>query len=246
MSRTFDALQRVEDQPGMSGAAPSLVPTKVVKQPALKLTPVIGEEIVRFVQRVFLPSAPGTPRAVAFSSLEHGSGCSSVCAGAALTIANHVPARVCVVDANLRKPSLHRYFDLENSRGFSDALLQPGSVRDFVQRVGESNLWVMPSGTADSKADYLFNIETLPSRIAELRNDFDFVLIDTPPVSRYRDAVSLGQQTDGIVLVVELGTTRREMALSLKENMNGSVRLLGAVLNKRKFPIPQSVYDKLF
>jgi capsular exopolysaccharide synthesis family protein len=216
-----------------------------MKQPALKL-PVVGDEIIRFVQRVFLPSGNGVPHSVVFSSLEHEVGCTSVCASAAITIAGQTTARVCAVDANFRKPSLHRYFDLENGPGLSDSLVQAGAIRNLTHRLGDSNLWVLTSGSADFNADALLNSEALPSRIAELRNDFDFVLIDAPPVNLYRDAVALGRGADGIVLVLQLGTTRRELARDLKESMNGHVRLLGAVLNRRKFHIPQSLYEKFF
>jgi Mrp family chromosome partitioning ATPase len=72
------------------------------------------------------------------------------------------------------------------------------------------------------------------------------VLIDAPPLTRYSDAIALGQLTDGFVLVLEANSTRREAALKVSENLRAAhIQVLGAVLNKRTFPIPESLYNKL-
>jgi Mrp family chromosome partitioning ATPase len=88
--------------------------------------------------------------------------------------------------------------------------------------------------------------DNLKSRFAELRKEFDYVLVDAPPMSRYADAITLGQVTDGFVLVLEANATRREVALMAAENLRAAhIRILGAVLNKRTFPIPNALYKKL-
>ncbi len=80
----------------------------------------------------------------------------------------------------------------------------------------------------------------------ELRSEFDYVLIDAPPVNLYADAIILGGLADGAILVLESDVTRREAARKAKETLEGAeVRLLGAILNKRTFPIPESIYRKL-
>jgi protein-tyrosine kinase len=72
------------------------------------------------------------------------------------------------------------------------------------------------------------------------------VLVDAPPLSRYADAVTLGQVTDGFVLVLEANATRREVAQMAADSLRAAnIRILGAVLNKRTFPIPTSLYKKL-
>jgi Mrp family chromosome partitioning ATPase len=82
--------------------------------------------------------------------------------------------------------------------------------------------------------------------MAELREKFDYVLIDAPPISSYVDAVLLGQIADGVILVVEANSTRRETARMVKETFEGAnVKLLGAILNNRTFPIPEALYRKL-
>jgi Mrp family chromosome partitioning ATPase len=86
----------------------------------------------------------------------------------------------------------------------------------------------------------------LRARIAELRNEYDFVLIDIPAILPYGDAALLAHLTDGAVLVVGSNRTRRESARMAKESLEtASVLILGAVLNKRLFPIPEAIYRKL-
>ena len=238
MSRTYEVLQQIErDQrspisdSGTNGRGPAL--------------PVAaGEEVLRLVQQVFRTSAE-QPRVVVFSSVAPGDGCTWVCINSALTLASQNPGSLCLVDANLRSPGLHKAFGIENQSGLSDALTQSGSIRNYIQQIAGSNLWVLPAGSANGVQPQLV-FETLRVRLAELRSEFETVLIDAPPASLYSDAVQLGRLSDGVILVLQGNTTRRESALSVKDSFDAAnVRLLGAVLNKRTFPIPQNVYNRL-
>ncbi len=247
MSRTFEMLQRLEKEQELA-VPPS--PTSVPLAPRVngdhsgKSVRVGEEEVLKLVQRVFRSSSPDAPRAVVFSGVAHGDGASWITANAAMTLAAQTTASICVVDANLRTPSLHRFFQVENRVGLVDAITQPGPVKSFAQQISGSNLWVLTSGSQESAA--ALNSEMLRARIADLRAEFDYVLIDAPPANLYADAITLGRLSDGIILVLQSNSTRREAALKAKEGCeNANVRLLGAVLNKRTFPIPQNVYEWL-
>ena len=86
----------------------------------------------------------------------------------------------------------------------------------------------------------------MKDRVNELRKEFDYVLIDAPPLNEYSDAIALGQISDGLVLVLEANATRRESALRIAETLRATqIRVLGAVLNKRTFPIPEGLYNRL-
>jgi polysaccharide biosynthesis transport protein len=83
-------------------------------------------------------------------------------------------------------------------------------------------------------------------RVLELRNEFDYVLLDAPPLSSYSDALALVQVADGIVLVLEANSTRRDAVARIVENLRAAqINVLGAVLNKRTFPIPTPLYKRL-
>jgi len=203
---------------------------------------------VRLVHRLFLVPGPEAPRVVLFAGVDRGDGCSTVCVRVAETLASEVgvSGSFCVVDANLRDPSLHDYFGLQNSAGLVEALEQSGPVRSFAQQVDGGRLWVMTAGSRTSNVHGLLGSEALRNRVAELRSEFDNVLVDSPPVNLYADACGLGKLADGVILVLESNATRREAARKAKETLEGAhVKLLGAVLNKRRFPVPDSIYGRV-
>lgn len=244
MSKNFELLQRAQKEQELSrsrtaGGNGILAP---------RSSEFSSEEAVRLVQRLFLVPGPDAPRVVLFSGVNAGDGCTTVCARVAETLSTEVgmSGTFCVVDANLRSPSLHEYFGLENQTGLVDALSQPGPVRDFAQQVNGGRLWVLTSGTPAANVHGLLASEELRIRVAELRSEFDNVLIDSPPVNLYADACGIGKVCDGMILVLQSNSTRREAARKAKEMIEiAQIRLLGAVLNKRRFPVPAGIYGKL-
>jgi succinoglycan biosynthesis transport protein ExoP len=212
----------------------------------LDLDLLAGEEALRLVQRVFLLQSQEPPHMVVFAGIDHGNGCSRVCVSVAETLAKNIRGSVCLVEANLRSPALPEMFGTTNHHGLTDALLQDGPIRSFAKLVRGENLWLLSSGALAADSANLLNSERLQTRFAELRKEFDFVLIDASPLTPYSDALAFGQLTDGFILVVEANATRREAALQVAENLRAAnVRILGAVLNQRTFPIPESLYHRL-
>ncbi len=184
---------------------------------------------------------------VAFAGIDHGNGCSrDLRARRGDPGEKYSWHRSALVEANLRSPALPEMFGTTNHHGLTDALLQDGPIRSFTKPVRGDNLWLLSSGALAADSANLLNSDTLKTRFAELRKEFDFVLIDAPPLTRYSDAIALGQMTDGFVLVLEANSTRREAALQVAEDLRASnIRILGAVLNKRTFPIPETLYNRL-
>jgi capsular exopolysaccharide synthesis family protein len=207
------------------------------------------EETMKLVQNVFLLRGDESPRVVIFAGIDPGNGCSSICAHVADLLASQKQGSVCMVDANLRTPALPEIYGVSNHFGLTDALSRKGPIRDFTKIVRSDNLWLLSCGSlaADTvESPTMLNSEIMKTRIAERRKEFDYVLIDSAPLNTYADGVVLGQLADGLVLVLEANSTRREAAAKVAENLRAAqVRILGAVLNKRTFPIPESVYDLL-
>ncbi|MGH9688857.1 MAG: CpsD/CapB family tyrosine-protein kinase [Candidatus Acidiferrales bacterium] len=161
-------------------------------------------------------------------------------------LAVQIPGRVCVIDANLQSPSLHTYFHAEVSPGFTDAISQPQPVEQFLRSTWTNHLWLMTSGVAEPETTGKLYPERVQTRFAELREEFDYLLVDVPAITVTGDGILLGQFSDGIVLVIASNSTRRESARMAKQLLEDSkVPILGAVLNKRTYPIPESVYRRL-
>ncbi len=86
----------------------------------------------------------------------------------------------------------------------------------------------------------------MKQRLAELRGEFDYVLVDVPPLNVFEDALAFGQLVDGAVLVVEANATRREAAMQAADRLRkAGIPVLGAVLNNRTFAIPKALYERV-
>lgn len=247
MSRSFDILRKSEALPeafSSRSTVKNLIHSDTSHRDQQAL---VEDQVKTLVQRIFVVvDAAKPPEIVAFSGVDTGAGCSWVCARASEVLADQVSGNVCVVDANLRSPSLHEFFRLEKGAGFADAMRDNRPLREFARRAWGKNLWIITAGNSGREPNGALNPALLRKRISELRSEFAHILIDTPPSSSYPDAVLLGQLTDGIILVVGSRTTRREPARIAKESFQAAkIPLLGAVLNKRTYPIPDLLYRML-
>jgi capsular exopolysaccharide synthesis family protein len=252
MSKNFELLQRTDLNGGQipvgqnGSPAPYPLENGVSHGARLNLDDVTQEETLRLAQSIFLAAGPTPPRVVMFAAIDSGSGCSEVCAQTAEVLASNVAGSVCLVDANLRAPSLPEFFGVSNHHGLADSLRATGSIRDFAKKLRAPNLFLLSCGSLAADSTTLINSELMKARVAELRKEFDYVLIDSPPLNIYSDGIVLGQLSDGVVVVLEANSTRREAALRVAEGLRAKrVRVLGAVLNKRTFPIPDSLYHLL-
>ena len=247
MSKNFELIQQADIA---LGGVPRVASAngetrRAAAELAGTMAPTVREECLKLVQQLFL-NAAAPPKAVIFAPIDAVDGCGKLCAAVAEILAESVAGSVCLVDANFRAPSLPSVFGAEGGPGLFDALRSSGSIREFASRVHRDNFYVMGSGSLKNDPSSLLNSGQMKERIAELRREFDYVLIAAPPMSSYLDAFVLGQQADGLVLVLEANATRREAALRVANNLKDSkVQVLGAVLNNRTFPIPAAVYRRI-
>jgi Mrp family chromosome partitioning ATPase len=102
------------------------------------------------------------------------------------------------------------------------------------------------AGSNTAEGQNLLATDRMRLRMSELKAEFDYVLIDVTALGEANDAVVLGSGSDGIVLVLKANSSRRESARKATQDLqNAKARVLGAVLNQRTFPIPESIYKKL-
>ena len=181
-----------------------------------------------------------------FTSTEPATGCSWVTAHTAEVLAGRIAGSVCVVDANLRDPGLHQQFEIENGPGLAEALQQPDPIRNLLRPSLLPNLFVITAGKATADSQALVTSDRMRMRVHELRSEFDFVLIDASAMSAAGDAIGLGGLCDGVVLVLKANASRKETARQAVQDLQaGKAKVLGAVLNQRQFPIPESIYKRL-
>jgi len=139
------------------------------------------------------------------------------------------------VDADLRRPSVHKAFGLENRLGLSDVLSGAAPLASAAYRLSApDNLWVMPAGAPPHNPSELLGSKRMESLIEQMRSGpFEWVIIDTPPVLAVTDASILARQATGVAFVLGSGMTRRRLAERAIETLAiGGPRILGAVLNR--------------
>jgi non-specific protein-tyrosine kinase len=138
--------------------------------------------------------------------------------------------RTIVVDCDLRRPSLHSLFALSNDSGFTEMVLDE-TVEAPLQKTSVENLWVLSSGILPPNPADLLGTKQVERVLGKLLEQSDIVLLNTPPVISVSDAVVLGAKSDGVLLVIQAGKTRRDQAERAKQTLEqANVRIIGAAL----------------
>lgn len=141
--------------------------------------------------------------------------------------------RVVLVDADLRRPSVARYMGLEGAVGLTTVLIGKASLADMVQPWGNGNLHVLPSGQIPPNPSELLGSAAMAAVLKELTQQYDLVLVDTPPLLPVTDAAILSKLTGGALVVIGAGTVHRQQVQeSLGALETVGARVLGLVLNR--------------
>jgi len=202
-----------------------------------------SEEYYRLKLNILRMGKEGKIKALLFSSPTKGEGASTVLADFGIFLAGQ-GEKVLLVDANLQSPSLHQRFHLEMENGLADLMLGKAKLPEVVKKTTLENLWVIPSGTAHSNPLFFKSLES--HHMHTMREGVDWLLFDAPPINHFDEALALLEKVDGVVMVLQAEKTRWEVAQSAKQRLEDSGgKILGVVLNKRKFYIPSWLYKTL-
>ncbi|MGQ9540921.1 MAG: GumC family protein [Armatimonadota bacterium] len=142
--------------------------------------------------------------------------------------------RVILIDADLRQPMQARFDGVPPSPGLTDVLLGNREPQESIRATSVDNLWLLPAGTISPNPTELLESTRLQELLTQLRESYDAVIIDAPPVEPFADAQVLALNSDAILMVLQPGTTSRDAALSAVETLRAlpNTRLLGIVANK--------------
>ncbi|WP_338449647.1 CpsD/CapB family tyrosine-protein kinase [Niallia oryzisoli] len=161
--------------------------------------------------------------------------------GKSTTVANLAVAfaqqgkKVLLVDADLRKPTVHYSFNITNTFGLSSALTKQSKLEDVIKESLEENLYVLTSGPIPPNPAELLGSKAMELFMEQVQDDFDVVLYDTPPLLAVTDAQIMASKCDGTILVVSSGKTETEQAVKAKELLAAAnSHIIGVVLNNKK------------
>jgi len=157
-------------------------------------------------------------------------------------------SRVLLIDADMRRPGLHRPLRLTNERGLSQILTGQARVRDVIQRTVDPNLLAITAGKPPPNPSELLASERMKTLLANLvHGPFDWIVVDTPPVLAVTDAVILAPEVSGVIFVVGAEMTRRRLAERALETILGSrPKMVGVVLNKVDFARNKYYYSRYY
>ena len=177
-------------------------------------------------------TASGAPRVIVISSALAGEGKSVTAANLAITLAQGGRS-VCLIEGDLRDPKAMRYFGMKDSVGLVNVVYGRHDLDEVLVPWNRGQVMLLPAGPTPPDPGQVLGSSATSSLLAQLRERFDVVLIDAPPMLPVSDAAVIGGSADGIILVVRHGHVRREQVAMLFENLvAANVRLIGTILTQ--------------
>ena len=147
-------------------------------------------------------------KTIVITSSNPGEGKSTTSGNLALTLAEG-ESRVLLVDCDMRKPSMHKNFRVTNTYGIADILLQRKKVMD-VAHMYNKNLSIITAGKVPPNPAEMLGSKAMSAFLEEMKEHFDYIILDTPPVQVVADAQILSTKVDGTIIVVRAGVTKKE------------------------------------
>lgn len=140
-----------------------------------------------------------------------------------------------LVDADMRNPTMHLLFNYVNSRGLSDIISQSADWRPFLIKTSVSNLYIITAGRKPVNASKFLTSDRFQITLEDLSKNFDYIVIDTPPVLLVPDSQIISPMVDGVILVVRSGSTTGTALKHASETLKrANANIIGAVLNDVK------------
>ena len=169
-------------------------------------------------------------RTIVVTSSEAGEGKSTVASNLAY-ILSQSGKKIILIDCDLRKPSLHRKFGESNDYGLTDYLIGKYSLDNVIKQI-DNNLYLLTSGHIPPNPAEVIASQGMEDLIEKLKNDFEHIILDTPPVRAVTDGQILAGKSDGTLLVVRAEKTRGESIIQgYKELEKVRAKVLGSIIN---------------
>jgi capsular exopolysaccharide synthesis family protein len=237
--------------------------TKRLKLPLLGLVPAVkgdhvplltetvphdfGEAFRSLRTSLVFTSGGESTRVIAVTSSQPLEGKTTTAANVAFALALG-GSRVLLIDADMRRPGLHKTIGLQNDLGLSHLLTGQARVRDAVQRSVEPNLFVITAGRTPPNPSELLASARMTQLLQSLtQGPFDWVIVDTPPILAVTDAVIVAQKVSGVMFVIGSEMTRRVHAERALETLQSAkIRSVGVVLNRVDFDRNKYYYSRYY
>ena len=248
MGRTFEALERAEKERIRKTPEQPLVPVTHISPPVPLRRPLREPMDCYEALRVNLKARNiGKPiQMILFSGTTHGNGTSTTAINFASTLARNRLKKVLLIESNMRTPGIHTAFNIDQQYGLTDIMSNGNKPDIFIKKTSSENLFVVTAGSRSTEIVSLFDSDHFNHFLESVREAFDYIILDGPPTTLFSETRVICNRVDGVVLVLEAGKTRDQVALRAKNELEeAGANILGVVLNKRKHYIPEWLYKRL-
>jgi capsular exopolysaccharide synthesis family protein len=197
---------------------------------------VLGEAYRTLRTSVLHSSRGGSPRVILVTSSQPGEGKTTTTVNTALSLAN-LGEKVLIIDADLRKPGIHKLFGMKAEPGLSTYLQFQVDVDKLIKPVQDvPNLSVLTCGVVPSNPAEIISSEKMRDMLEALADRYNYIVIDSPPIMNVTDPAILSTLVDGVLLVIQAGRTSRDLVSAARHELsNVGARILGVVLNQVDF-----------
>ena len=191
-----------------------------------------AEQIRILKTNILNPRNGKIPRSILVTSAVPYEGKSFIAANLAITLAQSIDQYSLLVDCDLRMPTVHHLFGYRTVPGLSDCLNKKECISNLLLKTNVQKLSILPAGNIGRNPSELLSSKDMVRLISEVTERYNdrFVILDSPPPSLASETKSISSNVDGIILVVKLGSTRRELVLELIETL-GREKIIGIVVN---------------
>jgi len=189
-----------------------------------------------------------TMKTFAITSSVHSEGKSISSLNFAITMARELnKKKVALIDADLRRGSIHKYLGIDNTGGLAGILNNnAGNEDSFVEIKGVENLDILPSGKYPDNPSELAGSIKFRNFLAFLKERYDYVIFDTPPIIPVTDAGVIGAQLDGVIMTVQAGRTQRGIVKHAEGLLRqANAKLIGYIITNVQYHIPAYIYRYL-
>jgi succinoglycan biosynthesis transport protein ExoP len=192
----------------------------------------IAEDYRTVRTSILFSHADSAPKTIAFTSTLPQEGKTATISNLAVSFAQ-LEGRVLLIDADMRKPRLSKVFNLRSGHGLSGYLAGKSTLDEVIQKTSIENVWTIPSGPHPPNPAELLNSKKMKELLAEAKERFSVVLLDTPPVLAVIDPVIVSSLADSTVFVVRANkTTRRSLQRAIDEVRRSKADIIGVVFNE--------------
>jgi len=243
VSKIYEALQNVHRQKKGKEASPAavLVPFAPPEPAGFGME----NEMLSLFRIVETLLTYCKSRILQFIGARVGEGTSTIVREFARVTTDLIGRSVLLLDADRYQPSLDHFFGYGHNLSWIDALKSEGFNAEAFHRVEQSKLFVSPSCNSAVSTPEIFNSK-FESMCQNIRTKFDMVLIDSAPLTISPDGLAIASKVDGVILVVEAEKTRWQTVRQMRDSISRvGGNILGVVLNKRRYYIPESIYRHL-